>query len=54
MKEKQRYRVKLSIYVDAENDLIAEDIVSDMIKGEAIMSKMWQIDGVSLGMEMGE
>jgi hypothetical protein len=46
IQDKKRYRVSVSIYVDAENDLVAEDIVTDMIKGECVMSRMWQIDNV--------
>ena len=41
-----RYKVLVSIFVDASTEDEADDIVSDMLKGKEIMSNLWQVDKV--------
>jgi hypothetical protein len=41
--ETKRYRVPVNIYVDAENGEGAEDIVTKMLCGTEMMSRMWDV-----------
>jgi hypothetical protein len=41
-----RYEVKVSIFVDADTDDEADDLVSGMLAGTETMSRMWQVNEV--------
>jgi hypothetical protein len=41
--EMKRYCVSVNIYVDAKSDIEAEDIVTKMMCGTEMMSRMWDV-----------
>ena len=41
--EMKRYRVSVNIYIDAKSNIEAEDIVTKMMCGTELMSKMWDV-----------
>ena len=43
-----RYAVPVLIYVDALNRSDAETIVSDMMRGDEIMAKLWEVQSAEL------
>ena len=47
--KKQKYRVTVSIFSDAESEEEAVDRVYDMMKGDIDMTNNWRIDTVFLG-----
>jgi len=45
---KRRYRGKVNIYIDAESENEAEDLVIKMLSGTEIMSRMWEVREIEL------
>lgn len=39
----KRYKVPINIYVDAENEECAENLVSQMMCGTERMARMWDV-----------
>jgi hypothetical protein len=39
----RRYKVPVNIYVNSEDDLTAEELVTQMMCGAELMSKMWDV-----------
>jgi hypothetical protein len=44
----KRYKVHVNIYVDAENEDAADDLVTQMMCGTEMMSRMWDVQDVTL------
>jgi len=49
-----RYAVKTTIYVDADTDVEADNLVTEMLCGTEQMSKMWSVDEIEKKWEHAE
>ncbi len=44
----KRYKVHVNIYVDAKNEDAADELVTQMMCGTEIMSRMWDVQESTL------
>ncbi len=43
----KRYKVTVNVYVDAEDEDAADDLVTQMMCGTEMMSKLWDVQDVT-------
>ena len=47
----KRYKVTVNVYVDAEDEDAADDLVTQMMCGTEMMSKLWDVQDVTFRWE---